>query len=347
MTSTLVGLDFGASSVRAVEVRNSRGGATIVRSHSEAIPPGAVRAGEIVERANVTTALRKLWSVGKFGSKDVVIGVGGPKVFAREIDLPDGPLGQIRESLPFLVQDQLPMPAAEALMDFYPLSRDAGNGSPVINGLLVAAPHDAVLANVEATLAAGLRPVRVDLIPFALSRVFTPIAPAETATVLISVGAWSTHVVISVGGLPQYVRMIGSGGEDLTQGISTRLAIPPAQAEGLKRQFGLVRGTARAEDRPIVEAVYGAAWEFVSSIRDTLDFYVAGRRATPLGQIVFTGGGSNLPGIQDALGELIGLPVVTNDPFSAATVAKPIRRLPREARDSYATAFGLALGVSA
>ena len=38
-------------------------------------------------------------------------------------------------------------------------------------GLLIAAVKDVVLANVKAVQLAGLNPVEVDLIPFALSRI--------------------------------------------------------------------------------------------------------------------------------------------------------------------------------
>lgn len=344
MASTIVGVDFGANAVRGVEVRLGRNRSTVIRSAEEPIPAGAVRGGDVLERGNVAAALRRLWSRGRFGSKDVILGVGGPKVFARDISLPDASAERVRESLPFLVQDQLPMPANEALLDFYSITRDPSPEGPVLNGLLVAAEREMVLQNVETVLSAGLRPVRVDLIPFALSRALAPTGPA---TVLISVGAWTTHVVIVEGGIPLFVRMISFGGEDLTNGISSRLAIPASQAEGLKRQFGLVRGTAREEHRSIVEAVYAASWDFISGIRDTLDFYASGKRAVTPSRIVLSGGSSALPGLAPALTELTSLPVGTVDPFAGSDLASLVRRMPRESHDLMTTAYGLALGGAA
>ena len=67
MGGTVVGLDIGSASIRGVEVQGYDGAKpSIVRSAQLPLPEGAVRRGEVVENATVSTALRRLWSAGGF-----------------------------------------------------------------------------------------------------------------------------------------------------------------------------------------------------------------------------------------------------------------------------------------
>ena len=156
MPSTVVGLDIGHGVLRAAEVADAaKARPTLVRYHHVAIPASAVDRGEVVDKATVAAGLRQLWAEGGFKSKNVVIGMGNQRVLVRDITVPRMPRERIKESLPFQVQDILPVPVADTLLDFYPIAEGADEGRPVVTGLLVAAIKEAVLANVEAVQARG------------------------------------------------------------------------------------------------------------------------------------------------------------------------------------------------
>jgi len=127
MAKTIVGVDIGSSAVRAVEVSGYQSAhPSITRFHEMPLPDGSVRRGEVIEVSTVATALRRLWSTAGFRSRDVVLGMGGQRVFARDLSVPRAGLQQIRESLPFHVQELLPVPVADVLLDFYPIEEEAG-----------------------------------------------------------------------------------------------------------------------------------------------------------------------------------------------------------------------------
>ena len=236
MASSVVGVDISGTSLRAVELSGaSTPKPTLLRFHEVSLPAGAVSRGEVIEPLTVGTALKRLWSEGGFKSKNVVLGIGNQRVLARDLSLPKGTLKHIRESLPFQVQDMLPMPVADALLDFYPVSESAGESGPVINGLLIAAVKDAVLGNVNAVQNAGFTTVEVDLIPFALNRLLISRAQLQGTVALVDVGANTTSVVIAVDGAPQFVRIIPAGGDDLTQALMKGLEV---DAELRLRELG-------------------------------------------------------------------------------------------------------------
>ena len=346
MGGTVVGVDIGSASIRAVEVQGFDGAKpSIVRYAEVALPETSVRRGEVVEVSTVGSALKRLWSAGGFKTKDVVLGMGGARVFARDLSVPRAPLAQIRESLPFIVQDLLPVPVADALLDFYPIGEEEGENGPQVSGLLVAAIKDAVNANVAAALSAGLRPVQVDLIPFAMTRAIAPLRLARGRDVLVSIGANSTNVVVAHDGVPLFVRILTNGGEDITRAIGTRLQWAPAQAEQAKRAIGMGGPLTRAEDRPVLEIIYEVVGELLAGIRSTISYYASAHPSEPPQRILLSGGGAQLQGLPPALQELAGLPVTVAEP----ALAMPLSKNPRDRgafadQGAYTTALGLALG---
>lgn len=349
MAKTIVGVDISATGLRAVELaETSKARPTLLRHHMVALPPGAVSRGEVLEPRTVATALRQLWSTGGFKGKDVVIGIGNSRVLARDLSLPKASIKRIRESLPFQVQEMLPFPTEDALLDFYPINESIGENGPVVNGLLVAAVKDAVLGNVNSVHLAGLRAVEVDLVPFALSRVLLRGTNLAGTSAIIDVGGSTTVVVVSTDGVPQFVRIIPTGGDDLTNALSNRLSIPEEQAETMKRTVVLAATPTSAEHAEFLRIIFEVTGELVTSLRNTLSYFASSHPGDVVSRIVLTGGGAQLSGFAAVLGEYTRLPVFRGDPFETLNVAKRIDQVELEAKAPVlAVAVGLALGTVA
>lgn len=346
MTASVVGIDIGTAGLRAVEVSDAdKARPTLVRYHSVGLPDGAVNRGEVIEPNTVAAALKALWSAGGFKSKNIVLGIGNHRVLARDLTVPKMTINRIRESLPFQVQDLLSVPVADALLDFYPISESEGESGPEVNGLLIAAVKEAVQGNVKAVQLAGLTPVEVDLIPFALTRVTHRGSKTDGAVVQIDVGLATTTVVVTLAGVPQFVRLIPAGGGDLTQAMVLRLGVTADEAEGLKRTIGL----APAAENPQAEAIiHEVTMELLNSLRNTVNYFVNTRQNMPVTRIVLTGGGSQLAGFAAALGELTRLPVAAADPAAAVRLGRGINADElHQAQGAFTVALGLALGSRA
>lgn len=349
MGNSIVGVDIGSGMIRAVEVADpNKTRPTLVRFHEVPLADGAVSRGEVLEPNTVAAAMKHLWSQAGFKTKDIALGMGNQRVLARDLSVPKMSLARIRESLPFQVQDMLPVPVAEALLDFYPVSEGDSESGPVVNGLLVAAVKEAVLGNVNSAQRAGLNTVGVDLIPFALTRVLVGRQQIAGTVVVIEIGASTTSVVIAKDGVPQFVRIIPTGGAELTEAIRTALDIAPHEAEAVKRSLGLATQVSTAEEHRAVEVIYQVTSELLNSLRNTINFYANTRPGEVIGQIILTGGGAQLPGLPEALGEMTRLPVVTGDPFATVALARTLKAEDlRLRRSSLSVALGLALGSAA
>jgi type IV pilus assembly protein PilM len=347
MSANIVGVDIGSAGLRAVEVSDGgKAKPTLVRYHEVPLPEGAVSRGEVVEPNTVAAALKQLWSGGGFKSKNVVLGMGNHRVLSRDLTVPKAPLARIRESLPFQVQDMLPVPVEDALLDFYPISESDGESGPQVAGLLIAAVKEAVTGNVKAVELAGLLPVDVDLIPFALTRVLNRGVHLEGTVIQVDVGSGTTSIVVTTNGVPQFVRLIPAGGEDVTKALVEKLSLTPEEADVLKRAHGLGKDVAQ-EAFTAVSLIRDVTTELLNSIRNTAHYFT-NTRPVSISRIVLTGGGSHLPGFAEGLAELTRLPVAEAQASPVIAYARSLNRDALElSRGAYLVALGLALRSAA
>jgi type IV pilus assembly protein PilM len=226
-----------------------------------------------------------------------------------------------------------------ALLDFYPLE-DAG-GAETVRGLLIAAPKEAVLSAVEATERAGLHVDRVDLASFALLRAAS--RPDSAVEAIVDLGSQITNVVVHVDGVPLIVRTIPRGGSDITEMLMARRGIGAADAEALKRRAGV-----RNDEEPeTVDLIRTAFQPVLNEIRNSFAYLDAGERKAHVSRMVVAGGGAQLPGLVEMLGNQLDVPVTLADPTARlagnrVTTIASIEQFRSEATVS----IGLALGAA-
>lgn len=348
----IIGLDIGTTAVRAAEVVFGSGGRspdahpTLVHFGEVALPPGAVRDGEVEDHGTVSAALRQLWAQTKWSTKNVNIGVGNQRVVVRELDLPWLPMPQLRASLPFQVGELLPMSTDEALLDFFPTGELTGPSGRMVHGMLVAATRDTVRANVLAVETAGLRPQLVDLNPFALMRAVVRGDLVQRTVAVVDIGARVTQVVIAAQGLPRFVRMLPSGGQNVTDAVASALGVSGPEADGAKREVGI--GYAVGPDLvAAAEAVNSVVRPLIEAVRNTFVYYSGNHPGAGIDVVVLTGGGSHLPGLGQYLSSASRLPVTIGDPLATLKLAKTLPPEIAQHSSLLAIPVGLAFGVAA
>ena len=302
---TAIGLDIGTSGVRAAELTFGKAGITLEKFGQVALPDGAVRDGEVIQPEVVAEAIKQLWAHTKFSSKKVIVGVANQKVIVRQVDLPWQPMDELRASLSFSVQDTIPMPVDQALLDFYPLDElTSDTGTQMLRGLLVAAARDMVQAQLDAVTRAGLTPVMVDLTAFAVLRSLAEtddLGMGSKMEALVDVGARVTNIVVHEGGVPRFVRILLMGGADVTDALSERTGTPLTEAEALKHEMGMADTSGDMDQQAAGRVMDVAGQTFVDQVRGSLDYYMASPGARPIERIVLTGGGSRLGGLTERL----------------------------------------------
>jgi type IV pilus assembly protein PilM len=317
MARTRIGVDVGSTAVRVAEVAVGDI-PVVVRAAQVPLPPGVVESGEVRQPEAVAEALREVWAKSGVKSKQVQLGVGNQHVVVREIALPWLPEKELRDTLAFQVQEFIPMASDEAVLDFDPLGELDQGGRRMVRILLVAAHKGMVNALVEAALAAKLDPQGIDLSPFAVIRAVGTgdeglDLDSSGDEAIIDIGAQVTSICVHDRGVTRFVRILPSGGRDITLALASGLGVDDDVAERLKRGERVeVNGegaTPLPEPREIRELALTRAGSFVDEVRSSLEFYTAQMPNAQVGRMLVVGGGSRLDGLIELLQERLPVPV--------------------------------------
>lgn len=349
-----IGLDIGSSSITAVQIAPSRRGpAVLERVGRVAVPPGALRDGEVADPDLVAAALRELWAATGFRGRRVALGVSNQQVVVRQVDLPYLPEKELRHSLQFQVDEAIPIPVEQAILDFHVIETFSNDeGERFIRILLVAALRDMVDTLVMATTAAGLEPVLVDLDAFAMLRSLAPesargLLDEPAGELLVDVGSVVTNLLVHAGGVPRFVRILLLGGESITQDLVATLDISREEAEQRKAQVGILDPVALLSAGHDARLIAERGSRLIEEIRGSLDYYAAQMDAAPVRRVVLTGGGSRIPGLAARLAEVLSVPVDEGRPLQELRIgAVGLTRAQLVAmQPDLAVAVGLALGA--
>lgn len=293
VAKTAIGLSITPSSVRAAQVRVDSKSATIMALAEQPLYGGVVTSGGVADPAQLSNALRTMWSAFKLKGKDVVLGVGGQRVAVRTAEMPWMPPKDIRSALPLYIGEVVPFDVNDAVLD-YVISGETVDeeGERTYTGIVAAAPEEYLCEFVDAVQLAGLTVTSIDVDSFALIRaVVPPIPPGYlVAEALVHVGQQNTQVVVHVNARPALVRDLPLGAGNIGADMTPGYGMPPGAARP--------GGMAQVNIDPLAE-----------EILTTIGYYQAGDDAMPLQRVLLVGSGSQVPGLDLAISSGVNLPV--------------------------------------
>jgi type IV pilus assembly protein PilM len=257
---------------------------------------------------------------------------------------------ELASALRYQVQDYIPISLDDALLDFMILDEfEADDHAPMLRVLAVAAQKDMVATVMTVLDRAGLEPVVVDLSPLAAVRALVEPIPSllseRSAEAIIDIGAGVTNVVVHEDGTPRFIRILPSGGNDITNALVGELHLSVDDAEAQKRVIGLQPEGASIE-AGAATVIEQRSRAFIDDVRRSLDFYQSGQVQAKIARVLITGGGSRLPRLAERLATALRLPVEEGQAFSRVKVSDDIRLTDEQlaaASQVAATVVGLAL----
>lgn len=336
----LAGLDLGSGALKAVELRRVRTGFELVRAGLEPLEPGAVAESAIGDPDSVAGAIRRVFSRSRIRAGKVATSVSGHSVIVKKLTLPAMSRQELEEAIQWEARQVIPFDLSDVHLDHQVLGNaPAGEDTRV---LLVAARKERVASRLEAIARAGLSPLIVDVDGFALQNAYEanygPDSPVTVA--LLHVGAATTNLVVTRGGIPLFTRDLSAGGSQWTGLLQEQLQVDFEEAERIKQESSvevLEAGPAGALLRSVMETL-------LLEIRKSLDLFEAGAEGESIQRVYLSGGGSVLAGLIDRLQSGLDLPLEPLDPFKSIAVGRGVNEesLYQQA-PSLAVAVGLAL----
>jgi general secretion pathway protein L len=350
MAQRILGLDLGASEVKAVFVESTFRGFAVVGAAR-----APVRAGEAPLTARQGAATRELLASAGLGFDSAVVAFPGPGVSSVVVTLPFTDPRRIEQTVAFEVEGQIPFDLADVAWDWQPLGTREGK-----TDLLVAVTRREELSAVVAALAeAGVDPRAILPAAPAYAALFASgavavaapaAAPGEVegepggpamepgAEVLVDVGAERTSIAIVAGGACQAARTFAFGSAHLARALARELGIPEVGAASIVASEGGGAELPTPLAGAAADALRRAVVPLVRELRATLRGWrvrVGQHRAE---RLHLAGGAARLPVLAEVLAPEVDGPVA---PLALAGPAA--EKLDAAAAPGMALALALAL----
>jgi type IV pilus assembly protein PilM len=337
---SIVGLDVGSSSIKAVELKRGRKGIEVAHVGLEALPADIVVDSMIVDSGTVSSAISKLFAENEIKSRAVATSVSGHSVIVKKIPLPMMSDQELAETIQKEAAQAIPFDIADVSIDYQILSEDPS--SPTMDVLLVAVKKDKILNYTNVLSMAGKSPAIVDIDAFALQNCYEyNYEPAPNSTVaLLNLGASVMNINIVKGTVPLFTRDVSVGGHQYTDSLQKELDLSFDDAEALKlgKKVGTVSEDAKL---PILQQVTEI---IVLEIQKTFDFFRATAAGEHIEKILLAGGSCKVPGLIESLRQEFSVPVEELNPFQKVLPPMgPGLELVEQNAGQLAVAVGLAL----
>jgi len=309
---SMVGVDIGSSSVKAVELQGRGKDLQLLSLGFEALESDSVVDGQIIELNAVSNAISSIFNEHKIKTTQVAAGVNGHSVIVKNIVLPQMSDGELQESFAWHAEEHIPFDISDVNLDYHVMDRSGD----AIHVLMAACKRDKV-ANLKQTIQlAGKQPTIIDVDAFALQNCYELNYDPQPGQVvaLLNIGASTTNINILNGVRSVFTRDATFGGNQYTSLLQKELGLTFDQAESVKRGMPLPEGAEVRDVGPIMDTVSDI---LALEIQKTMDFYRAtvedGESAVQ--KILVSGGGSKLTGLVDFLARRFEVSVEMFDPF--------------------------------
>ncbi len=294
MAHRVIGLDLGASEVKAVVVRMALRGSEIAQIDSEPVvldedgrsTPEDVQeaAGRLIERLNID-------------EKTIHCVVPGELASVRRIVLPSSASRRLEQVLKFELDEVLPFDIEDAVFDYVEVGHDKDEITVVTGAVLSTQVEKLIDGLKEHDIAP--REIGIGTLAYAVKRQDWALDASDDIAAIVDIGHQRTSIAILEETTPT-VRTVLRGSRDLTAKLSKVGGVNFEKAEAFKRQHGL--------EGKVGEVIEKALRPLIREIQQTFKGHLASG-GTRVKRLLLCGGGGLLTGLKTHLENELGVPV--------------------------------------
>ncbi|HEY9583523.1 MAG TPA: pilus assembly protein PilM, partial [Candidatus Paceibacterota bacterium] len=307
---SVLGIDIGSSAIKVVQIKKKRGRAVLETYGELALGPYAgIEVGRATNLQNekIIEALKDILREAKTTTLSCGVALPLSSSLITFITIPQVPEKQLQDVISLEARKYIPVPMNEVMLDYslVPKEDNGGfeeedeNGQPEkkanpakqLQDVLVVAIHNEYINNYQAiTAGSGLEPSFYEIEIF--SSIRAVVDQGIQAVMIIDMGARATKLYIIERGILRTSHIINKGSQDITLAVSKSLSITAAEAENLKRTFGLKGGPEYKELTEIITV--NLDYIFYESNATLLAYQK--KYMKNINKVILTGGGVLLKG---------------------------------------------------
>ncbi|GAK52824.1 type IV pilus assembly protein PilM [Candidatus Moduliflexus flocculans] len=337
----VVGLDIGASSIKVVQLQQSKKGTELKTFGMLPLAPEVIVDGAIMDAEVVVDTIKQAIKEFKAKGKYAAISVAGHSVIVKKIIVADMSRKELEGAIETEAQQYIPFDIEDVNVDFQILESDESLESGEMAILLVAVKKEKVEEHIQLIREAKLDPIVVDVDAFALENAYELNYEVEPDLVvgLVDIGASTMNINILQDGVSSFVRDISIGGDQYTEAIQKEFNVSFDVAERLKRGQ-LIEDISQDDVLAIVNTVSD---DIAVEIQRSFDFFRASTMDVAVDKLYLSGGCSLFGGIDRFFEEKLGVQVEIFNPFRNIKIP---RKFDKDYIESIAPQAAVAIGLA-
>ncbi len=346
-------IDIGQSSIKAVRMVRSKKKLKILDLKSRLLPEGTLANGKIMEPSILMGEMDNLFNKMKYKPGNIVTALPSKNLVIRNLELPGMLDEDLSEAIKWEVEEYLPFPVEDAVIDYIIVDQDQDK----ISVIMVAAEKKLVNNFLIPFENKNYYPKILNTQPMALLSLLKGIREDVSTTAIIDIGASGTRIVFGDRKGIYLFRSIDIGGHNFTKVIRDNSEMDLNQAEEYKKENGLTNIDKDKEKEEnenefnidldlyqvTAEESYNSlliseAENLAYEISRSFNFFQRNNSDKNINNVFITGGGSKLKGLIKIIEGKLERKINPLDPFSEL---EDIPFKARENKELYAVAVGL------
>lgn len=356
-SSSVLGIDMGASSIKLVQLRNEQGTAVLETYGDIALgPAGNTEVGQATNLPpeKLAPALKDL--ISGCGATATSCGVSVPfsASLIKLIEVPALEMDQLKTVIPIEARKYIPVPLNEVQFDYFIVpeteqklfmgarSMDEASATELKTRmvLLVAMPNEIVRKYVKTFNLAGLNPSFYEIEVFSTIR--STISRSLAPVAIVDLGAATSKLYLVELGIILASHVVPIGSQDITRSLASSTHVSLEKAEEIKRQAGILSGVQSQDAVRVSHAATLTMEQILTEVRRVLLGFQR-KYNKVISKVILTGAGSSLKGLPEFAKQQLEIEVEIANPFSRVQTPAFAESVLKEAGPIFTSAIGIAL----
>lgn len=339
MAAQIFGLDIGSSFIKVAQVRSRGSDRTLAAAGSVLTSGDGIKSETPLQLKQLAEAVKLCVKNSKIDGNRCAVSIIESQAVTRLIELPNLTDKELSAAINFEADQYIPLPIKDVNLQYKVLSRPQSGSDGKMQVLLIAAPKRVIDKYLQVVSLAGLNLTAIETESSSLARALS--GPNDPPSLIVSMGALSTELILVKAGNVFVTRSIATGGITLNKTIMAEFNLTQAQAEEYKMAYGILEDKLSGKIANILKPVFEI---IVGEILKAAEYTKIHTESAQLYRIIICGGGAYLPGLAEYLTEKTSVEVSLGDPWANFKKEGLILKIPGQG-SFYSVATGLALRI--
>lgn len=347
-----IGLDFGSSAMKMLQLRQKEDALELIAAHAENIPSGPSH-DHLSHSRHLTKSLRQGLKQNQFKGRQCILSLPSQVTLVQHVKVPELTGHELEDAVRWELHDKLPYPVDEAVIRHVVAGKVRGEGESRQEVIAIAVRKSVLEGYLDIACRAGLDIIGVNIASCAIvecfARLFRRTNDTARTILFVDIGSTSTQAVLSHGPNIVFARDLTTAGVQIDEAVAKGLKVPVEQAHSVR--MDLLRGkSSEATADELYHLVDAPVHAITEELTKCLRYYESVFRNQSVERVIFVGGQAFDKRLCLSIAKRMNLPAQIGDPLSNARriagAGLEIGLDRREPQPNWAVAVGLCLGAN-